>query len=409
MSACLNERTPNLTGTLIARTTNVASTEKQLVASRFLWALVCLVIINIVLALGCHPDRFELPEHNALWWAVRDFQSLHKCPDIVLFGSSLLGPVIADVDANYLGRPIDCALHRSSSYLEHLLDDSRSRDYDSAKKVDTFSFGLSGEMISDAFAIASTFFQNGSTPRVVVWTVAPRDFIDALFYDAWTSDIAVYMNRISGEEVIPDTHKSLPLLVERSLTWSYPLFRMRQMLSSACYRFTRNLTPRALKTHPGPGSQSLVQFRNGKLLYSTSDDLMPGEALIFPDKNVHAFHDNSSEYQARYHPFVDKTFRAQFTYFDQFLDRMKRLGTKVIVVNMPLTKRNLSLMPAGVYSAYLTALKTHSQNRGAHMYDFNDGSFSQPDFYDTVHLNGSGAKKAVEKLKFILVEGGLSN
>jgi hypothetical protein len=109
---------------------------------------------------------------------------------------------------------------------------------------------------------------------------------------------------------------------------------------------------------------------------------------------ISQFEDNSKEYTARYNPFKAKLFDMQLGYLDKFLALAKQLGIKVLLVNMPLTQDNLSLIPAGKYQLYLDSVRKAATANGAAFIDYNDGqTFTHEYFNDMVHLNGYGSRR----------------
>ena len=109
--------------------------------------------------------------------------------------------------------------------------------------------------------------------------------------------------------------------------------------------------------------------------------------------------DNTKEYLTRYNPFKPKTFVAQRNYLEKFLEQQNNLGVKVLLVNMPLTGVNMSLLPGPTYETYLYTLKALAKKYNADVLDLNgDPRFNQSDFFDTAHLNGRGGQKFIEVL-----------
>src|SRR6516162_7820054 len=92
-----------------------------LLSSTFVMAFALFVAIDIMVRNNFHPDPFDLPEHNQIWWTVKGFKELDRIPDILIFGSSLVLSVTNDGDAVYLQQPVDSALHPSSICLEENL------------------------------------------------------------------------------------------------------------------------------------------------------------------------------------------------------------------------------------------------------------------------------------------------
>jgi hypothetical protein len=379
--------------------------KKTLLTTRFVAALILFFIVNIVVKLGFHPDLFSMPERTFIWWAVKDYRQLGKAPDILFFGSSLMLAAVNEGDATHYRTLIDTATHHYSTYMQEL----QKQKY--GHSISNFCFAIGGQMASDVYAIATNFIDDKFKPRVIVWGIAPRDLLDAAFPGAITSDTARYMNKIANKEIIVDEHKTLNSVVDKFLQKIVFIYRVRDSFLSSAKEIMRTWQVQQLawinslskgvpsKIEPPPGRQKMLRElmnpRDGNM-----GDIEIGEWLIGPNAEPSkTLKDNTKEYLTRYNPFKIKTFLAQRDYLEKFLRRQKELGVKVILVNMPLTGVNMSLLPASTYDAYFQTLKDFAKKYNADIFDLNgDPRFNQSDFFDTAHLNGLGSQKFIEVL-----------
>jgi hypothetical protein len=77
----------------------------------------------------------------------------------------------------------------------------------------------------------------------------------------------------------------------------------------------------------------------------------------------------------------------------------RRKGIEVILVNMPLRQDHLKAMVPHFYDLYKSDIQEIALDGGAKFVDmFDSTTFGFDDFADTVHLNGFGAIKFVDKL-----------
>lgn len=355
--------------------------------STFVVALVIFFLIDTLVRFNFHPDPYELPEHNYIWWAVKGFRELKQTPDILIFGSSLVLAATNNGDAAYLQQPLDAVLHHRSVCLE----DGLSGRYHHPLK--TYSFAIGGQMASDVYAIDKTLVDGKHRPKVVVWGIAPRDFIDAAFDGPYSSDTARYMNKIANEQVIPPAHQSIPSFIEAALSQVSALFKMRTDLLSSEQAFIRQTRPIRDKI-PNQWSLNLAckHYKYGPEL---SQHLEIGDWIIPVCRSYTTkLKDNSAEYSLRYNPFKIKVLKEQLAYLEKFLRLNQEAGTRVVLLNMPLTNENMALMPKGVYDYYLSEIKRVADAYHADLFDFNNGVFfSRKEFADTVHLNGLGGEK----------------
>lgn len=338
------------------------------------------------------PDRFDLPEHNEIWWSMHCFRQLERPPDLLIFGSSLMLAVTNNGDATYLKQPLDGALHHQSFCLEENL----SRHL--KKPIRSYSFAVGGQMASDAYAIERTMIDKANRPQLVVWGIAPRDLVDAAFDGAASSDTARYMNKIAGAQIIPPGHRSLPAYIDKAISRLSYLYQMRTDFVCVKQNFLRELR-KGLEKIAKPASLPFFQ----KALDQGGEppqeieigDRIIGVCTHYPE----TIKDNTREYRKRYNPFKLKTLIEQASYLERFLSLNRELGSRVVLVNMPLTAQNQQLMPIGLYDSYLSELRLLASKYGAEVLDLNSPSiFSSKEFFDTAHLNGLGGEKLARLL-----------
>jgi hypothetical protein len=367
--------------------------QRKPLASRFSVALAIFIVLDLVVRFQFHADPYNLPERSFIWWAVQDYRHLKQTPDIILFGSSLMLAAINESDAARYNKLIDSATHHRSLYLEELLKNKLS------KPISTFSFAIGGQMASDAYAIASNFITPARKPQLIIWGIAPRDLLDAAFPGAATSDTAQYMNKIAGRDLIPSDHMTFNTIIDQLLRHASSIYANRPNFVYSLKQSTRALQASSIMSQVIPKSDNAGRATMVRQLMNPRDgsmgDIEIGEWLIAAStKPSTELKDNTQEYFLRYHPIKPKTFNSQVSYLQKFLERQRNLGVKVLLVNMPLTEKNMALLPATTYNQYLSTLKRLANTYGANVVDFNhDSHFLVSDFFDTAHLNGLGSEK----------------
>jgi hypothetical protein len=88
--------------------------------SRFLVALASFVLLSAGLAhlsFG-QTEPTDFPVNTWTTWAIKDFLSDQKKPDVVFMGSSLMLVPLDGTDADHLNRRIDGSAHHKSVYFE---------------------------------------------------------------------------------------------------------------------------------------------------------------------------------------------------------------------------------------------------------------------------------------------------
>ncbi len=388
----------------------------RLLESKFLIAVVLVLFVDLGVRFNFHPDRYQFLQHSLIWWKVRDFNKQcslpNQSPNIVLFGSSLLLEAVNHGDANFLGKPLDTVSHHRASCLEAELVS------DSTYHPNTFSFAIGGQMPSDVFAITDTLLQKSSAPPLVIWGIAPRDFLDNSFPGPASSSTAAYMAKLAQKEVVgdegmPENHNSFWSGANKTLQKVFCLYGERSDFLTIIHGVTNVLlqniqeaTKIANAKVSGPTLLSGNMTADGrqKFLVNCLDDLGPGDQITSPESmRPKDLIDNSAQYRICYNPFTRSKLETQLSYLEKFLIDSRANGTQVVLINMPITKRNMSLMPPGVYDLYLCAVKNLAEKYGMTMNDFNKNDlFSESDFLDTVHLNGFGGEKFSVLLAYCL-------
>jgi len=134
------------------------------------------------------PDDF--PVNTWTSWAIKEFQSRKTAPDVVFLGSSLMLVPLDGVDADFTDKRIDGALHHKSLFFE-----DKFGKYTGGQKVSTYNFALPGEMPSDAALITKFLLKGQKAPKVLVYGVGPRDFIDNTLPSPAATDPFRYLSR----------------------------------------------------------------------------------------------------------------------------------------------------------------------------------------------------------------------
>jgi hypothetical protein len=81
----------------------------------------------------------------------------------------------------------------------------------------------------------------------------------------------------------------------------------------------------------------------------------------------------------------------------------------LIVINMPLTQWNISLLKQEIFVNYLKAIENFGFEQGIPTFDLCDSRrFTIHDFHDSVHLNAFGGKKFFDRLVAVLAGDGRS-
>lgn len=363
---------------------------KELVKTSYVaWAFIALIACDLF----CHvawpnlkSDHFASPNHSMVWWTIDDFRKQQKNPDIVLMGSSLLMHVLHCGDAEYLQVPQNEVFHHKAVMLENLLKEK------TGASVNTFVFALAGQMASDAYALASTLLTGERKPKAIVYTIAPRDFMDNTFSNPASTEIFKFMNHLGGaKDVAWQARPGFLDKVEYGLENLSAIYDHRQYLVYLQHNYSESV----LKLI---GFKNMAEihtpFKLRRLaLLDLPEHAGTNERIACPNLPP-TFSDNSDEYRMRYQPFKEKPYRTQVAYMEKFLSHCKQEGIQVILVNMPLLDQNLKLMPQGSYDLYKSTVQNLASKYDAQFLDMHDPqTFKQEMYCDTAHMNGKGGMK----------------
>lgn len=339
-------------------------------------------------------DPESLPAaHTWTWWATREYLDQKTAPDVVLLGSSMMMHPVSRADADFLGADFDYVHHHQSAYL-----DSRLSDCLLSKSWHCFNFALPGSMASDDYMIARALLHGDKKPKVLVVGISMRDFTDSGVSCPAATPPFKYLRRFV------DISNVLPLAMPE--VWQ----RIDYCLGNLVYLWNKKLDLQVLLTQESRQflTPALKQICTASLLDKVDPAKnMPSNMRSEIEENVFivqahppaSWTDNTAEYAKRYRQKHKKIFDIECQFFSKLLDFARQENIAVLAVNMPLTQKNMELMPPGSYAHYLTTVSQLARNKGAEFIDLNDGTiFNTTNFYDTAHMNASGGRKLLQEI-----------
>lgn len=361
---------------------SVGNTRKYSAAffsTAFFAALVFFAGINMALSTSKTETR-QLPEvlqqaadekasnvkssHSWAWWLSKYYQELPAAPDVVVFGSSLLGSAHISADANFESKLLDVLAHRQMSFLGNQLTQRLGHE------VSIFSLGSPGQMISDSYVISKALFTSSKQPKVVIATIAPRDFIDNTLPCPASTDhykfFSKFMDLTNNDSIAyPDFFSRLGAEIEK-----LPI--------KAASKLSMNKYAEPSKVEYESTSISRVE---------------PGSSMV-PAKAIPARVDNTAEYKERFKDPSSASYESEMQFFQSWLSSMQKKGITVMVVGMPTSPENRSLLPEKFWTKYRADVAKTCKQNNAEWFDLSDsGLFQATDYLDTVHLNAYGGVK----------------
>jgi hypothetical protein len=326
----------------------------------------------------------------ASWWISRAYLKQPSAPDVVLFGSSQMGGVQA-ADAKMQGRRLDWVLDHDCRILQNALDERLD------KKTSVFICGLPGAMISDHYVISKSLFP-ANKPGLVIVTVAPRDFIDNFLPDVNATEPYKFFSRYLSHD--PAARKllftTLNDQLEQGVASIVPVKNVAGLIPWKQIEDSLPLPSHLVADKKIPATGWMFS------LNSDNDNVKPGQCVVLPVMPSN-YVDNSVEYAKRYRNCNPPFYRREVDYLKALLDFGKQENIKVLVVDMPLTPVNRSLLPPVFWTSYKIGLKQACSTADAEYLDLSaDPAFLPSDFVDTVHLNAGGGTKLINRIAHVV-------
>lgn len=363
---------------------------------KFLWALLLFAILSQCFAFfhfGAGTSK-QSSEQSWTAWAVGHFtKGLATAPAVVFLGSSLVLTPINMSDAEVLGQTIDGSQHHESVYFAQLIEKMTGRH------ITAFNFALPGEMPSDAYLITKHLLRGSRKPELIIYGVGPRDFMDNLLASPTATDPYRYLSKLS--EQAPDkafTSRKWDQQIDGLLAKLVYPYGKREALCEQFGSSMKTILERQIPDVPNDRKFTGQKMRALIPLYRPLD-IATGECLFQPirKQTSKTFTDNIEEYRRRYGTLNWDTFLSQLTFLANFLDLTRQQRIETVIVAMPVTKANRSLIPNFAWNAYKRSLRVISFSKGAQFIDLEETKqFSEADFQDTVHLNTIGGIKMVQ-------------
>ncbi len=310
---------------------------------------------------------------------------LSKRPDVVLLGSSLVMSPVWTADFKSLGLAAV-----GSFYTYHKFDMlAKALSPNRAQPCEVFSFAVPGAMVSDMYLVVEKLLCEQKAPSLVVYGIAPRDFMDDLAGGETKTAVFQRLGDVSDLNRSDFANASFDEKLELVMDRGFYLFGKRTRYQAKYDQFCRKLADR----------RSAV---------TKSDDVFATTAGVFPllqDPKI-LWRKSVDEYHMRYQKFNQFQFAKQEQFLKDTLVTCNKRGIQVLLVNMPLTQANLDLMPPGLYDKYLHSVKAIASENSVPLLDLSADKFDKRCFYDTVHLNEIGAKALLERLTASIRSGG---
>ena len=334
--------------------------------------------------------------HTWTWWATQEYLQNKPAPPAVLLGSSLFMHPIAREDADFLNQDFDYVHHHYSLYLGKQLQ-NRFRLNNTPL---CFNFSLPGDLVSDQYMVARSLFHGQHKPSYIILGLSLRDFLDNAVHCPGTTPPFRYLKRFTDIDDI--VNLAFPEFWQRFDYYFgqffYPWAKKLDIQALASEEVKHILGPLANK-FCSPCLLNDLDYRK-HVPANLHSEVEEGMAII-KAHIPYSYDPNYADYKKRYGQDKNnlRMFNIQKQFFAKLVALCKEQKIKLIILNMPLTKENMDLMPEGSYQRYIDLLQTKANEYGFPLIDLNGNpAFVKSDYYDTAHMNSSGGKKLLDIL-----------
>jgi hypothetical protein len=324
------------------------------------------------------PTPSAIAKLDSVEATLRAHESTKK-PYVLIMGSSLMMTPALFADRQVFNQPsgdINAAYQSYDRFyvLERAINEAQANN----RPVQVFSLAAPALMISEDTLLLESLLKQGPKPALIVLALAPRDFIDRTVAPPMQSPTA----QLLIERLSPQLWNS-KLTIEQNLEilgnrYCF-VFRHRSKL--------RGLLAKTINSLPDSTNQISVTLQDSRLdAGKLSEDL--------------------EYYKKRYLPIDEKRWQHESTSLREFKQICSLHKIPLILLAMPITRPNLTLLPKSFLDLYRCQLQALSKqaSRVKFIDLTQDPAFQQQDFTDSVHLRAVGAFKLSSALKQSIID-----
>ncbi|MBY0550462.1 MAG: hypothetical protein K2W95_24500 [Candidatus Obscuribacterales bacterium] len=352
--------------------------------------LLCLLSTVILPMVGCSMlEQHSLDPKNTCL-KVKRFLTGGENPDVLVFGSSLMSSACVFADAEVRGRTWPTAPRPRVIFFYnydkcHSLETGlKNKGWPASTSFSNMSYP--GLMISEQYRLFQSILQSGKTPRFVILSVAPRDF--------YSNDVAADTTQrpvfalLSGPWSVDELNKksSFDVSMRRLADVSKDEIRTYRDMWTDQVLFADSV----LKDSFQAPSAMLRKWLNGEVVPRLLD--------VFDAEEIGNELGDLDYYKIRYQPANEKMFAQESQYLQRFIALAKQNHVSVILVDMPITMKNWSLIPPAMQAKYRDNLVQAATATGVSLVTPDKSKYSLADFIDSVHLNARGGQKLFDEI-----------
>lgn len=290
-------------------------------------------------------------------------------PDILLLGSSLFLFPSARCDDRMLGKP----LCYDEWYMKQFVNDYDKSLYlekqfkEAGLNPSIKNLAISSSLLSDQSAFFKTLTEAGKHPKLIVCGLAPRDFLDGTVRQSITPTQLLLIEYRANHNDSFAIDFSLDGLDQARTNITHHIEKSLGRVKSIATRLLNSIANRS-------ETSQLVRM-NTAARPNIMKDLVTYKKIYASNAEV--------------------MLAGQTEHLRKLLDCATEHGVKVVLVNMPLTNENKSLIDSKVYDKYVSTIRDAAAAHKMVFVDIGSKSTfdSKTDFEDSCHLGVEGGQK----------------
>jgi len=317
-----------------------------------------------------NPVQFGIVDTREQLSKISQYLQSGRDSNVLFLGSSLvLRPAIScDSTPDWAKKPgiIPSKLqfiyhYDKADYFRRMLDNACHGDFT------VYNLGVPDASVSDDCLLLDAAIKSGKHPKLVICGIAPRDFLASDQPDPDNTAIHEAVTHLNENERLSGSFTDQFFKFQRVLQRDLGLFR-------------------AIATSYRPPQIGHAPNRRGTRAKVGND---------LADLGL---------YQKRYNPPNMRAFPLQVHSLEKLLQVAHAHNVTVILVSMPLTRENLSLLNPQALLEYKKSVDTVARSNHVVYVDLEQNSgYDRDDFWDSVHLNARGGGKFYRQLTAAIV------
>lgn len=320
-------------------------------------------------------------------------------PEVLLLGSSLVLVPSVRCDDEFHKRKT----RYDRWYYRNVIDEYTKADFfanelarESGKNRKVLDLAVAASIMSDQYLILKKYLDSGKSPNLIVLGIAPRDFLDNLRQDPEKTPTYSILADLTCVKDLFEQKRSKEAISNFALGYFSDVYKNRADYKTFLTRLASRISghPVDLFTATLEKPKSTETTASADLIAEPKNDsgVLDSSKPMYEAKKNNLF--DLKEYKRIYLPINNEAFKTQMGYLDKFLALSQRHEIPVVLVEMPVTKENLALLPDQVKTRFANKVQELATKYDAKVVKPADKhKFELADFEDSVHLNSQGGTR----------------